>query len=121
MMIVVMTMMMTMMMMMMMLPEKGGEPLDVAVAAQPVPIQTELAQPAQGDQHVNGGGGDVQHGGGGDQQHDSGGDPHVLEMVKMMMTDLSREEMAEGRACKRLCWMLNTCKECGLHEEAGKK
>ena len=104
------------------LPEKGGEPLDVAVAAQPVPIQTELAQPAQGgdDQHVNGGGGDDQHGGGGDQQHDSGGDPHVLEMVKMMMTDLSREEMAEGSACKRLCWMLNTCKECGLHEEAGK-
>ena len=111
--------MVMMMMVMMMLPEKGGEPLDVAVAAQPVPIQTELAQPGQGgdggdDQHVDDGDGD------GDHQHDYGGDPHVLEIVKMMMTDLSTEDMAEGRACKRLCWMLNTCKECGLHEEAGK-
>ena len=32
----------------------------------------------------------------------------VLIKVMVVVTNLSREEMAEGREDKRLCWMLNT-------------
>ena len=46
----------------------------------------------------------------------------MMEMVKMMMADLSREERVEGSACKRLCWMLNTWKfEFGETQSTSKK
>ena len=34
----------------------------------------------------------------------------LLIKITVLVTNLSREEMAEGREDKRLCWMLNTCK-----------
>ena len=37
------------------LPEEGGEPLDVAVTVEPVPVEPQLAQPLQGGE----GGGQV--------------------------------------------------------------
>ena len=46
----------------------------------------------------------------------------VVIKVMVLVTNLSREEMAEGREDKRLCWMLNTWKfEFGETQSTSKK